>query len=1098
MAKNERANFLFWIPSAFAGGAFALELIKLVSLLGLQHNPTGIDPQTIRWSFDVAEAAGATLAWRVFVSAQAVASANAARLLGWVMSVIVFAVVLATGTSFDLMFGQLLLDAGGFEKAVTHALALGVACAVFAYPMVWLIRAGDLRGESKHANVDRLLFIGMAGALSYFIALIALVAVGHYANRARLEPLREIVDTARHEQMLGQRLFVLLSRSRETDAPDELRAAIAQFEADRVVLERLFGEAEHFVPRVQSARHELTIVIESGRTIAAWATAALKEPGRPALRSLGGEESGDFRQDVLRLAAAVDDLTGIVGVAARRADAEAVGEVGFASAAVLSFGLALTLGIALPIARVLRRLTLVARYTHHPVLICDVRRRIVWTNDAFSRVSGYSRDDCIGHTPGELRQCKDTDPATIARLRQALNAGRGIRTEILNASRDGQRQWIDLDIRPVRDAGGQLTGFIGIEIDITSRMHLTRYLKAVLDTVGAAIVVQDASGAIIDCNVESERLFLRDRAQMIGQSLGTGGWKFVREDGNALRASDLPPARCEQTGQPVRNELLGIEREDGSRRWLQVNAQFMLAREGGNASVVSSFTDITERREMESQLHEEARTDKLTGLANRAMFSEWLDAALADRTEEGDSKFAILLLDFDRFKLINDSMGHHAGDDLLRQIADRLRRALRDESAGAQARPQDQIARFGGDEFVALVRSVQSIADAERVADRLLVAMRAPYEVRGTRLHCSASVGVYVSDAMITTADEALRGADTAMYEAKRAGGGTKVVFERQMQVRVARTLAIENALREALRSDELHLVYQPIVDLEDGGLEAVEALLRWNSSALGVVSPGEFVPIAEESGLIVPLGEWVLRQACHQMAEWRRERPADAPSIVSVNVSRVQMNEPDRLLALIREALAASGLPACALQVELTEREIMKDLDAVRSLVDELRGIGVKLAMDDFGTGASSLGCLCDLKFDVIKIDQSFVADLEHKTELLAVAHATVMMLRNLGLKSVAEGVETQAQLAILQAIGCDHGQGYLFGRPVRGGELLTSFPRIESREVVGATAVPGGGQKVSCANCEIQTCQLVRRAFQESAPDALREDEAGTRPAA
>ena len=1062
-----------------AGGAFAIELGKLLMLLALPHNPTDIDPQGLRWLFDVAESFGAAAGWRVLVSLH---FGSPPRLLNWIASVVVATFVLATGTTIDLIFDHWLPDPSGLTKAVSQALALGIACALLANPMLWLLRASETATHASEDPVDgsedRMLIAGFAGALVYFISLVSLAALGYDGARAQTDPLREMVGIAHHQQLLSQQLFTLGITAQTGELREKLQQSATQIEEDGARLDRLYQESELRIPYLISADANMDMVRQLRMAVAddARSVIALHEKGSRAASEQG--MTGVLRNDVSRIVPAIDLAIARIEAVVKHVETETLKESEIAIGSILAFVLALLFGVALPAARILRHLTLVARFTHNPVLICNRERRIVWANQAFARLSGYSLQESIGRTPGELRQCMDTDRTTIARMREALNAGTGIRTEILNKSKQGQRQWIDVDIRPVRDGKGRLRGFVGIETDITRRVHLNQYLKAVLDTAGAAIVVQDASGAIIDCNVEAERLFGRVREQMIGKAFGADGWAFLHEDGSALPPSEIPSARCLQTRESVRNVLLGIENKDRSRRWMQVNAQIMVDGERGVTSVVSSFTDITSRREMESRLHVEARTDKLTGLANRVMFTEWLSSAIARWRENNDLRFAILLVDFDRFKLINDSLGHDAGDTLLRQMGERLRNALRDHQVQDSSRHGDEIARLGGDEFAALVNDVRSTQDAERVADRLLQAITAPYEIKGNRLHLSASVGVFVSDDRVGTAEEALRNADTAMYEAKRAGGGRKIVFEGQMQVRVARRLSIENALREALPGGELHLVYQPIVDLENGRTKAVEVLLRWNSAVLGQVSPAEFVPVAEESGLIVPVGEWVLRQACRQMALWHKENPALAPSVISVNVSRVQLNDANALLALIREALAESGLSPSALQVEITEREIMKDVDSVRAMIADLRQIGVKLAMDDFGTGASSLGCLCDLRFDVVKIDRSFVAELETKPELLAVAHASVLMLRNLGLVSVAEGVETGAQLATLQAIGCHYGQGYLFGRPVRAEELLDSAGRLSLNKAADIAPNSCSGFPTRCTGCLDKTCGLARHA--------------------
>ena len=433
-----------------------------------------------------------------------------------------------------------------------------------------------------------------------------------------------------------------------------------------------------------------------------------------------------------------------------------------------------------------------------------------------------------------------------------------------------------------------------------------------------------------------------------------------------------------------------------------------------------------------------AREDRLTGLANRTLFMERLHTAIARTGRGAQERFAVLFLDFDHFKLINDTLGHEAGDDLLRQIADRLRASLRVTDASGYDVVGNIVARFGGDEFVVLINDLRDDGDAEVVAERLLAALAPVYSLGGGDVHSSASIGIVVGRDGRDSAEAVIRNADVAMYEAKRSGRACYVVFSEAMHTRLTRRVCIENALRKAIGTDEMSLVYQPIVEVETGCMVSAEVLLRWEHPQLGVVPPAEFIPIAEESGLIIPLGEWVLLGACRQLVAWRNRHPRTAPGTVSINVSRTELAQGTRLLVRIREALEQSGLPAECLQLEVTEREVMRDPATTMSLMHQLRALGVRLAMDDFGTGTSSLACLRDYPFDSVKIDRSFVSGLAHSRDVMALIHATLALIENLGMASIAEGVENATQLAILQSLGCRFAQGYHFGRPVPGDVLL------------------------------------------------------------
>jgi diguanylate cyclase (GGDEF)-like protein len=447
-----------------------------------------------------------------------------------------------------------------------------------------------------------------------------------------------------------------------------------------------------------------------------------------------------------------------------------------------------------------------------------------------------------------------------------------------------------------------------------------------------------------------------------------------------------------------------------------------------------------------------ARQDKLTGLPNRAQFMEHLNKAVEHARADDQALFAVLFLDFDRFKFTNDTLGHAAGDELLRQIAMRMRAALRPTDLLGSEAAASLVGRFGGDEFLVLINELRTPKDAKLVAERLLDSLTAPYRIFGCEVQSTASIGIVTSEQCPVSAEEIIRNADVAMYVAKRSGGACAVVFDQAMQTQVTRRLAIETNLLKAIGSAELYLVYQPIVDLESGEMVSVEALVRWNHPTMGRIPPSEFIPIAEESHLIIDVGRWVLQEACRAMLEWRRTDPERAPQYIGVNVSRAELALGSVFLEQTRHTLGEVGLPATCLQLEVTEREVMRNPEACLQLMRDLRAMGIRLAMDDFGTGTSSLGLLRDFPFDTIKIDRSFVKDLIPSRDVLAVTHATIALIANLGMISLAEGIEEPAQVAVLQSLGCRYGQGYLFSRPVRSEQLLRALEATHAREPVSA----------------------------------------------
>jgi len=470
---------------------------------------------------------------------------------------------------------------------------------------------------------------------------------------------------------------------------------------------------------------------------------------------------------------------------------------------------------------------------------------------------------------------------------------------------------------------------------------------------------------------------------------------------------------------------------------------------GGRDMAWAIVQDISERKAMESELANAARRDRLTGLANRTLFMERLQLAV-ERVRRGEQqRFAVLFLDFDRFKLVNDALGHETGDGLLCEIAKRLSGSLRQAELGLDTPDGALVARFGGDEFLVLVNQLENPAAAQLIADRLLASLSRTYSVGGRDVYSTASIGIVTSELCLESAEAVVRNADVAMYEAKRSGRACAVMFDEAMRAQLTRFVTIDSCLRKALGTPELSLVFQPVVALESLRVESVEALLRWRHPQLGEVSPAEFIPIAEESGLIASLGQWVLQEACEALAAWRARDPQGAPRIISVNISRAELAQGERLLERVRNTLLCTGLPAGCLRLEVTERDVMRDPPTTRKLMLALRELGVELAMDDFGTGTSSLGCLRDYPFDVIKIDRSFVSDLTTSPEVLAMIHAAITLVHNLGRTSVAEGVENSQQVAILQSLGCQHAQGYYFSRPMTRQEMLLKAPATAAAPV-------------------------------------------------
>ena len=475
-------------------------------------------------------------------------------------------------------------------------------------------------------------------------------------------------------------------------------------------------------------------------------------------------------------------------------------------------------------------------------------------------------------------------------------------------------------------------------------------------------------------------------------------------------------------------QLVGLK---GKRRTALVSGAPILSADNRLESLIGTFIDITDRKSAERLLEHRALHDPLTDLPNRGLFMDRLEQALA-RARRQDATMAVLFLDLDRFKVVNDSLGHAAGDNLLVTLGVRLVGCVRES---------DTVARLGGDEFAVLLEDMDNPQLAIEAAERIAAEVRSPLDIVGNLVRITASVGIALYRAPWERAEDLLRYADIAMYAAKRKGGGGFHVFDPISDSRETVLLQIESDLWQAIPSGEICLFYQPVVDLASGRLVGVEALARWRHPQRGLLLPDDFISLAEETGAIVPIGEWVLREACRQQAEWTARWPVDPPRWMSVNLSARQF----RLSALADEisaALAEAAVPPATMRFEITETLLMQVPEAVA----RLKRLGAKIAIDDFGTGYSSLGILHRIAVDTLKIDRTFVAALGRTPQDSALVTAVIQLAKALGLEVVAEGIEIAEQLDILRRLGCDCGQGHLFARalpPEELGRLLESNPR-------------------------------------------------------
>jgi diguanylate cyclase (GGDEF)-like protein/PAS domain S-box-containing protein len=536
-----------------------------------------------------------------------------------------------------------------------------------------------------------------------------------------------------------------------------------------------------------------------------------------------------------------------------------------------------------------------------------------------------------------------------------------------------------------------------------------------------ALAAQGANDGLWDWDLERNELYLSPRwKEMLGfgeaELSGSPHEWFER-----VHPDDLPRLQealgthtC--SGSHFQNEHR-MRHRDGTYRWMLSRGIALCDGEGQATRIAGSQSDITARKKVEDQLLHDAFHDALTGLANRALFLDRLGLSLARAKRHQGFQFAVLYLDLDRFKLINDSLGHLRGDEALVAIAHNLATCVR---------PGDTVARLGGDEFAVLLDDLRNEADVEGLTRRIEERLAVPVQVDGQEVYINASIGIALGSAGYERPEEVLRDADAAMYRAKTLGRNRHEVFNEALHLEALDRLRLETDLRRAIQEERFGLHYQPIVSLADGRVVGFEALVRWRHPAWGLVPPSQFIQVAEETGLILPIGRWVLSEACERIHQWQREHPSDPPLAINVNLSRRQLLQAD-LIEQIRRILETTGLAPETLQLEITESAILENPEGAVELLRHLKSLDIELCVDDFGTGYSSLSSLQEFPVSVLKIDRSFIRGMGPEGERDEIVRAVVGLAHSLHMQVVAEGVETEGQLERLRAMGCDYGQGYL-----------------------------------------------------------------------
>jgi len=663
------------------------------------------------------------------------------------------------------------------------------------------------------------------------------------------------------------------------------------------------------------------------------------------------------------------------------------------------------------------------------VTVVDPDGTLRYANPAWERVLGYDPDEVVGNM-NVLDYVHPEDlPLVLEETEKALSEG-GVATneaEYRFRHKDGSWRWLEsvgtylLDDPAVR-------GVVVTTRDVTERRRVEaalrereqRFRRSFEDAaIGMALVGTD--GRFLRTNRSLCEILSYPEEELLGKTFQ-----------DITHPDDLD-ADLDHLHRMLAGEMRTYQTEkrylhqEGHVIWGLLNVTLVRDEEGEPLYFVSQIQDITERKAMEERLNHEALHDSLTDLPNRRLFMDRLGQALR-RTRRRHNRVAVLFMDLDGFKVVNDSLGHEVGDLLLTVVAQRLGRCLR---------PEDTLARFGGDEFTVLIEALDDPAQAVQVAERITEELRRPFIMEGRELYVAGSIGISLGDARTHDPDALLREADTAMYRAK-GEGGAYTVFDPNMYDQAFMRLEVETDLRRAIEQEEFVVHYQPIVDLKSGELWGMEALVRWAHPERGLLEPSEFVPVAEESGLVIPMGERVLREACFRAKEWQEENPRISPLVMSVNLSASQLSRLN-LADTVESVLQETGLEGSHLTLDVTETVYVRVLAANTEILERLRGLGVRFSIDDFGTGYSSLAYLKRLPADAIKIDKSFVKGLGEDVEDAAIVRTIIELAHTLGLIVIAEGVESEEQAQQLKEMGCDMAQGFYFSRPLPPEEIPT-----------------------------------------------------------
>lgn len=693
------------------------------------------------------------------------------------------------------------------------------------------------------------------------------------------------------------------------------------------------------------------------------------------------------------------------------------------------------------------------------ILLFDAdTKSVLDANTAYSRLLGYTLEELRERTVYDLL-AQNREGVDLL-IRHALQDGCRVVGELLHRRRDGRLRDLEISLNVITVGGRQVLCVVAR--DITQRKRAEDALRESEERY--ALAAQGANDGLWDWHLGTDSVHYSDRWKAMIGCLPREIGPRPEEWFGRVHPDDLPSFRnafsAHQNGRSahLENEHR-LRHKDGSYRWMLCRGAAVWGGDGLPVRMAGSLTDITETKLAQERLIHDAMHDPLTQLPNRALFLDRLGSAMERSRRHKGRRFAVLFLDLDRFKVVNDSLGHMAGDEMLVEVSRRL---------SACIRAQDTIARLGGDEFAILLEEVGRLGNATQVAARAQSALAAPILLRDHEVFTTASIGIAFYQPSYAQPEEILRDADIAMYRAKSLGRARHHIFDAESHPQAVALLQLETDLRRALERNEFRVFYQPVVSLIHKRVIGYEALVRWQHPSRGLLSPIEFLGIAEETGLIVPLGWWVLNEACREAARWNARRASGHGLYVSVNLSSKQFSQPD-LLEHVQQALAECGLDPSRLILEMTESVIIENAEVAEALLGQLKHIGVGIALDDFGTGYSSLNYLLRYPIGVIKIDRSFVSGLEQGHRNTTLVRWIVALCRKLEIGVVAEGVETESQHFALKSMGCHYGQGFLYSVPIEvvANEALSAKSASRSRNGAGprGARIPSGAHEARAA---------------------------------